>query len=121
MRLFMVAPAVLLAACSTLTYEDAYRAAINSPDWELCYVAISGRGQENLRRAVYNVMGSRRTDCSQHAAIVSAKLQADAAASNQQAALGMALIQAGQAKPVGQQSLNCRTQSFGTYSRTVCD
>jgi len=37
------------------------------------------------------------------------------------AALGMALIQAGQAKPVGQQSLNCRTQNFGTYSRTVCD
>lgn len=122
---FALAAVVALAACAApMSPQEAYAIASRSADWELCYVAISGRGSAELRGAVNSVMQSRRVNCNDHAAIVSAKMRQDAANSAAQTQLGLQLMQAGQARPIAPQpamSANCRSYNRGTYVQTVCD
>jgi hypothetical protein len=99
--------------------------AVGAQDWELCYVAITGKGGPVLRDAVNVVMGERRTDCRQHLGMVQTKIAADGAASArsqtdlQQA---MILLQAAQPKPApGTKPVYCRTVYVGGGYNTVCD
>lgn len=112
-----------LSGCAVMTLDQAMPLARNSPDWELCYVAVSGRGQQALRQAVYQVMRERSTDCSQHAALVSAKLGQDAASSAAQTQLGLQLLQAGRNRPTPAPAapVTCRSFDRGTYIQTVCN
>lgn len=122
-RSAILAAAALLAGCATVYSPDqALQIARNSPDWELCYVAVSGRGQDSIRGAVYQVMRERSTNCNQHAAIVQAKLAQDAANSAAVSQTGLMLMQAGRAKPAPMpQPVYCRTVPVGGGFNTVCD
>lgn len=121
MKKLMIAGLVALAGCATLSVEEAYAIASRSPDWELCYVAVSGRGPQNLRNAVYSVMQSRRTDCSQHAALVAARMQQDQANNAASAKLGADLINAGRPRPTASPSTVCQSRWNGSTFKTVCD
>lgn len=99
-------------------------AALQSQDWELCYVSIVGRPE--YRQAANQVIGERQLDCNQHMAMVQARMAADqnaAARSQAQTALGLQMMQAAQPKPAPPMNLpvNCRSYWRGTYWQTVCD
>lgn len=117
-----IGAAFLVGCAAPMSIDHARAIAANSPEWELCYVAISGRGQQTLRQAVYESMQARRTDCNKHAPIVQAKLAQDAQNSAAQAAIGLQLMRAGQAKPAGQTApVYCRSVPVGGGVNTVCD
>lgn len=122
MRVLIAAVAACLSACAVYSPAEALSIARNSPDWELCYVAVSGRGQQSIRQAVYQVMNERRTDCNQHTGLVQAKMQQDAANSAASTAAGLMLLQAGRPQPAPMSTgANCRTFNRGTYLQTICD
>lgn len=123
-RFFSALLLTMMTGCAVYSPAESLAMARNSPDWELCYVAVSGRGQQNIRQAVYQVMQERRTDCNQHAALVQAKMAQDSARSSANAAAGLMLMQAGRAQPAPPQpavQANCRTFNRGGYLQTVCD
>lgn len=125
MRTALIVLACAVAAGCATGPSPAESAAIarNSPEWELCYVAVSGRGTQALRSAVYSEMSSRRTDCNQHAGLVQARLQADAAKRQQESAAGLQMLQMArpQQPAAASTGANCRSFWRGTYWQTVCD
>lgn len=115
-----------LAGCAApMSHLQANDLAQASPEWELCYVAVSGRGQPVLRNAVYAEIDRRRIDCNQHMPMVLARMQADGikrADDQAQLELGLRMMQAGQPKPApASPTVTCRSQNMGTYVRTVCN
>jgi hypothetical protein len=120
------AAAVLSGCAAPLTPARATEIVQNSPEWELCYVAIRGGGNQVLRSAVYEDIARRRIDCNQHMPMVMARMQQDGidrANANAQAQLGLQLMNAGRARPATPMSpqVVCRSVNMGTYVRTVCD
>ena len=97
-----------------------------APEWEVCYVAVSGKGQQVMRQAVYAEIERRRIDCNQHMPMVLARMQQDginAANANAQAQLGLQMMNAARPRPAAPMSpqVVCRSVNMGTYVRTVCD
>lgn len=118
--------AAVLCGCATPMQPGQARAiAQNSPEWELCYVAISGRGTPVLRQAVNEDMQRRNTDCNQHMQMVLARMQQDginAANANAQAQMGLQMMRAARPQPQPMPfPTTCRSVNMGTYVRTVCD
>lgn len=124
MRMILTACAVALAGCgiSPIRANDMAQA---SPEWELCYVAVSGRGQATIRQAVYAEIDRRKVDCNQHMPMVLARMQQDginAANANAQIQQGLDMMRAARPRPSPMPlPTTCRSVNMGSYVRTVCD
>jgi hypothetical protein len=122
----MVSIALGLTGCAMpISHLRANDMAQASPEWELCYVAVSGRGQQSIRNAVYAEIDRRKVDCSQHMPMVLARMQQDginAANANAQAQMGLQMMNAARPKPMPlPQQTNCRSVVNGNVVNTVCN
>lgn len=116
-------PIALLITCAVIagcaSPEQLRQQAMNTSDPDLCYYAAAG--DANVRQAAYYAIQQRGVNCNAYAAIVAARIQQN----NNNAQLGLQLIQAGRPQPAPQtpQALNanCRSYNRGTYIQTVCD
>lgn len=126
MRWMLGLGAAVLCGCATpMQPGQAQAIAQASQEWELCYVAITGRGSPVLRQAVHDDMRRRGTDCNHHMPMVQARIQQDsinAANANARTQLGLDMMRAArpQAQPMPAPT-TCRSMNMGTYVRTVCD
>jgi hypothetical protein len=123
MRALLFPVAAALAGCgiSPIRANDMAQA---SPEWELCYVAVSGRGQATIRQAVYAEIDRRKVDCNQHMPMVLARMQQDginAANANAQAQLGLQMMNAARPRPIPSTTTNCRSVVNGNVVNTVCN
>lgn len=89
---------------------------MSAPEWEVCYVAVSGNGP---RAAANQAIQARGINCNQHMPMVQARMARDAG----NAALGASLLRAGQPQPVPMPAhpVNCRTVWVGGGYNTICD
>lgn len=122
--LFPVAVAALVGCAKPMSHFQANDLAQASPEWELCYVAVSGKGQPVLRNAVYAEIDRRRIDCNQHMSMVLARMQQDgvnAANANARAQTGLQMMNAARPRPISNPTTNCRSVVNGNVVNTVCN
>lgn len=114
MKKVLLALSVVVTGCASP--QQRLDAAMSAPEWEVCYVAISGNGP---RQAANQAIQARGINCSQHMPMIQARMAQDA----NNAALGASLIRAGQPRPAPAPvyPVNCRTVWVGGGYNTVCD
>ena len=122
MKIFILIGVAFLSGCAQTP-----QAPVSSLEsFDLCYRAIAGSRYYSSSE----LMGELRVrgeDCKSYMPMIQAKIQADAQASNSQRALGMQLLQAGQAKPATLapnpfgNSVNCQTRYNNGVAYTNCN
>lgn len=115
---------IMLGGCaSSPSPQQAMQMAGNTPDVELCYIVVSGRGSQVVRQAAYAELTRRRSDCNQHLPMLQARMQAEAARDQAQTNAGLMLLQ--MSRPAAVTTIPptryCRSVNRGTYVETVCD